>query len=70
MQIESYFVSEPGGDYLAPTYDSMEKAQGEADTLNTELTQEREAEGKCTFSGGRYTVGAHLADGTSTFEIG
>ena len=70
MQIESYFVSDPGGYYLAPTYDSMTAAQKEADTLNAERAEEREAEGKCSITCENYVVGAHLADGTSTFEIG
>jgi hypothetical protein len=66
--IENYFVSDPGGEDLAATYDSYEIAQGFADTLNREREEEAEAEGIALK--GRYTVGAHLKDGTATFEIG
>lgn len=70
MQIQSYFVSDPGGNDLPPTYETMSAAQDEADTLNKELIEEREAKGQCTILTASHVVGAHLADGTSTFEIG
>lgn len=64
--IESYFVSDPAGHYLDPTYPTMERAQEVADQLNAELEEEHgEFHDK-----GSYVVGAHLSDGSSTFEIG
>lgn len=66
MQVRAYFVSDPGGHYLPEEYTSMADAQIAADGFN----EDREADGTDLDLRGRYVVGAHLADGNSTFEIG
>lgn len=66
--IRAYFVSDPDGHDLAAEFPDYAGAQGYADTLNGEREDEAEETGVAVR--GRYTVGAHRKDGTSTFEIG
>lgn len=69
-RIVSYFVSDPGGEYLDPPYTTMEYAQWAAGVMNDDLRATREKAGQDPDLGGGFVVGAHLSDGTSTFEIG